>query len=469
MHKLIKNPVFKHISQIAEKKACEVFVVGGYVRDLLLKRPSKDIDILVLGSGIDFAESVAENWKGCSGLNVFKNFGTAMLRYKDYEIEFVGARKESYRSHSRKPVVEDGSFTDDIARRDFTINAMAVALHPAAFGTLIDLYNGQDDLKNNVLRTPLPAEKTFYDDPLRMMRAVRFATQLNFKLHPQVLKAIKMNGDRLRIISQERITDELQKIIISDKPSTGFKLLFSTGLLHLFFPELSQMQGVEVLDKKAHKDNFFHTLEVLDKVSEKSQNIWLRWAAILHDIAKPVTKKYCPEDGWTFHSHEFIGEKMVKPIFRRLRLPTGGPLKYVQKLVRLHLRPIALTEDSITDSAVRRLLFDAGEDIDDLMLLCKADITSKNEAKVKRFLKNLEKVEQKMVEIEKKDHIRTFQPPVTGEIIMETFGIGPGREIGIIKNAIKDAILDGVITNTYEEAYDFMLKEAEKINLKPLK
>lgn len=467
---LSSHPVFKELATYSEKADCKAFVVGGFVRDLLLKRESKDIDIVVIGEGVPFAQGFAKHLNDDSiNINVFENFGTAMLRYKDYEVEFVGARKESYRDSSRKPKVENASFEEDIARRDFTINAMALSLNKDNLGELIDLYGGVKDLKEKIIRTPLNADTTFYDDPLRMMRAIRFASQLNFTPNVEVISGIKRNKSRLSIISQERITDELNKTIMSPVPSVGFKLFHETGLLRVFFAEMSNLYGVETVGKKAHKDNFYHTLEVLDKIAALSDNLWLRWAAILHDIAKPATKKYTEEEGWTFHAHEYIGEKMVKRIFKRLKLPLGENMRYVKKMVRLHLRPIALTETHITDSAVRRLLFEAGDDIEDLMMLCKSDITSKNEAKVQRFLKNFEKVEKKLEVIEEKDRVRNFQPPISGEEIMETFNLTPCREVGIIKNAIKEAILEGIIPNNYKEAYDFMLKEAEKINLYPQK
>ena len=445
------------------------YIVGGYVRDILLNRESKDIDIVVLGEGIAFAENVAAVLGHNTTINVFKNFGTAMLKFKDLDIEFVGARKESYRSDSRKPIVENASFEEDILRRDFTINAMAISLNRENYGEIIDLFNGREDLKQLLIKTPQNPDITFSDDPLRMMRAVRFATQLNFNLHEDILIAITKNKERIAIVSSERITDELNKIIASPKPSIGFKILFSTRLLHIIFPEFANLQGIEFIGNKGHKDNFYHTLQVLDSVAEKSTNIWLRWAAILHDIAKPATKKFITNEGWTFHSHEFLGEKMAPGIFKKLKLPMGDNLKYVQKLIRLHLRPIALSEDDITDAAVRRLLFDAGNDVDDLLLLCEADITSKNEAKVKKFINNLRIVKVKLIEIEEKDRVREFQPPISGEEIMEIFGLTPCREVGIIKNEIKDAILDGLISNNYEEAYKFMLETAKKNNLYPVK
>ena len=444
------------------------FIVGGYVRDLLINRDSKDIDIVVLGEGINFAEKVAEKLGNNTSVKIFKNFGTVMLKFNDLDIEFVGARKESYRSNSRKPIVENASFEEDIIRRDFTINALAISLNKENYGEIIDLFNGRNDIKLKLIRTPQNPDITFSDDPLRMMRAIRFASQLNFNLDNDIIKAILKNKERINIVSFERITDELNKIIASPKPSIGFNILFNTKLLHVVFPEFASLQGVEFIDNKGHKDNFYHTLQVLDSVAEKTDNIWLRWAAILHDIAKPITKKFIPNEGWTFHSHEFIGEKMIPAIFKRLKLPLNENMKYVQKIVRLHLRPIALTENDITDSAIRRLLFDAGNDIDDLLLLCEADITSKNEAKVKKFISNLKLVKLKMIEIEEKDRIREFQPPISGEQIMSTFGLSPGRNVGVIKNEIKDAILDGLISNNYEEAFQFMLEIAKKNNIFPI-
>jgi len=465
----LTQPIFKSIAAISEQMQIKAFIVGGYVRDLLLNRESKDIDIVVLGEGIIFAENVAKSLGSDISIKVFKNFGTAMLKFNELEIEFVGARKESYRSTSRKPIVENATFDEDIMRRDFTINAMAISLNAENYGEIIDLYNGLEDLKEQIIRTPQNPDITFSDDPLRMMRAVRFATQLNFKLHDDVINAIIKNKERITIVSNERITDELNKIIASTKPSIGFNILFNTKLLHVIFPELANLQGVDFINNKGHKDNFYHTLQVLDSIAAKSNNIWLRWSAILHDIAKPITKKFYPEEGWTFHAHEFIGEKMVPAIFKRMKLPLGDNIKYVQKLIRLHLRPIALTENDITDSAIRRLLFDAGNDIDDLLLLCEADITSKNEQKVKKFISNLRLVKIKLVEIEEKDRIREFQPPISGEEIMNIFGLSPCREVGIIKNNIKDAILDGLISNNYEEAFQYMLEIAKKNNIYPIK
>ncbi|MFH0867162.1 MAG: HD domain-containing protein [Bacteroidota bacterium] len=439
----------------------KAFVIGGFVRDLILKRSCKDIDIVVSGSGIELAELVALRLGPDVTVNVFKNFGTAMIRHNDMVIEFVGARKESYRSDSRKPIVENGSIQDDQNRRDFTINALAISLQKENFGEVNDPFHGLEDLENGIIRTPLDPEMTFSDDPLRILRAIRFATQLNFIIEEKTFDAISSMKERISIISQERISEELNKIILSRKSSSGFHLLRESGLLDIIFPEMSALSGIEVMEGKGHKDNFNHTLEVLDKISMVSDNLWLRWAAILHDIGKPVVKKFDADTGWTFHGHDFIGSKMVSGIFRRLKLPMNEKMKYVEKLVQLHLRPIVLAEENVTDSAIRRLLFDAGDETDDLMLLCEADVTSKNPEKVKRFLKNFETVRKKLVEIEESDKLRNWQPPVNGEMIMKTFHIPPCREVGIIKDAICEAILDGTIVNTFEEAFRFMLKEGE--------
>ena len=462
----IEIPVLRTISDILEETGQPCFLIGGFVRDILLKRAvKKDIDIVVLGSGIDLAKKLAER-TGNRNVNIFKNFGTAMVHFNDYEVEFVGARKESYRNDSRKPIVEDGSLEDDQRRRDFTINAMAICLNKEHWGNLVDPFNGIRDLKNKILRTPLDPDTTYSDDPLRMMRAIRFATQLNFTIEEESFNAIKRNAHRIKIISQERIIDELNKIIAAPKPSIGFRLLDSSGLLEIIFPEVYALKGIEKRKGKAHKDNFLHTIKVVDNLSRHTDKLWLRWGALLHDIAKPPTKRWDEKAGWTFHGHEHLGAKMVPGIFRRQKLPLGKVMKYVQKLVQLHLRPIVLSQDIVTDSAVRRLLFDAGDDIDDLMLLCEADITSKNDEKVKRFLNNFQIVRQKLKEIEAKDAVRNFQPPVSGELIMETFNIGPGREVGIIKNTIKEAILDGDIHNNFEEAHRLMLKKGKELGLK---
>jgi poly(A) polymerase len=463
----LKHPVFKVVAQIAHEKNLPCFVVGGYVRDLLLDRPSKDIDFVVVGDALALAKAAAEKLR-VKKVSLFKNFGTAHFRYKDLDVEFVGARKESYSPDSRKPEVSSGSIHDDQNRRDFTINAMAFDMHPDHFGNLVDPFNGRKDLELGIIRTPLEPGITYSDDPLRMMRAIRFASQLNFRIEAKSLQAIIENAQRIEIISFERIVDELNKIILSKKPSRGFELLFDTKLLHLFFPEMVALHGVETINGNTHKDNFYHTLEVLDNLSENTDDLWLRWAAIMHDIAKPPTKRYDEKVGWTFHGHEDLGARMVPRIFKRLRLPLDHKMKYVQKLVRLHLRPIALVKGTVTDSAVRRLLFEAGDDVEDLMKLCNADITSKNEFKVKKFKRNFEIVQQKFKELEEKDRVRNFQPPVRGEEIMEVFGLGPCAEIGEIKIKIKDAILDGIIPNEYEAAYQLMLELGEKLGLKPV-
>ena len=442
------------------------FVIGGFVRDLLLKRGCKqDIDIVSLGSGIEFAQLVAGKLGNDIPVKFFKNFGTAMLRSEGSKIEFVGARKESYRKNSRKPIVENGTIEDDQNRRDFTINALAIDLGKKHYGRLVDPFNGQSDLDKKIIRTPLDPDITFSDDPLRMMRAIRFATQLNFTIDPVCLEAISRNANRITIVSMERVSDELNLIIQSPSPSKGIMLLEETGLLKIIFPEFVELRGSESIEGQGHKDNFYHTLKVLDNVAEKTESLWLRWSAILHDIAKPLTKKFIPGTGWTFHAHEFRCSKMVPEIFRKLKLPLNEKMKYVEKLVLLHLRPIVLAEDVVTDSAIRRLLFEAGDDIDDLMLLCEADITSKNQKKVKRFLENFEIVRMKLKEIEEKDRLRNWQPPVSGEMIMTAFGIQPSREVGIIKNAITEAILEGEIPNEFEAAYDLMLKEGVKLGL----
>ena len=455
---LKNNPVFGIVGAAASRLGLKAFVVGGYVRNLLLDRPSKDLDFVCVGSGIQLAEEVSKAFGG-TRVSVFQNFGTAMIRHEDMELEFVGARKESYRENSRKPLVEDGTLEDDQHRRDFTINAMAIGLNNDDWGKLIDPFDGQKDLSRKLIKTPLAPDITFSDDPLRMMRAVRFAAQLDFDIDADAFDSIIRNAHRLKIISAERIIDEVNKILLTPKPSYGFKLLFHSKLLHQFFPEMVLLQGVEYVGGNAHKDNFYHTLQVLDNVCKASDDLWLRWAAVLHDIAKPVTKRYDPNHGFTFHGHEDKGARMTPGIFRRLKLPMGENMAFVQKLVRLHLRPISLAYE-VTDSAIRRLLFEAGDDIDALMALCRADITSKNVEKVNRFLKNFDQLEQRMKEVEAKDHIRNFQPPVSGEDIMTELGIGPGKIVGIIKDRIKDAILEGEIRNNREEAWGFMLKVA---------
>lgn len=458
-----KNPVFKIVSNAGVVLGVKTYVVGGFVRDLVLQRPSKDIDFVCVGSGIALAQEVARSL-GSSQVTIFKNFGTAMIKQDQFELEFVGARRESYRQESRKPIVEDGTLEDDQLRRDFSINAMAISLNPEDYGEVLDPFDGILHLKKKIIKTPQQPELTFSDDPLRMLRAIRFASQLSFDIEADTFEAITKNIERIRIVSMERIIDELNKIILSPTPSYGFKLLFHSGLLKVIFPEMVALHGVEYVGGNAHKDNFFHTLQVLDNVSAMSDNLWLRWAAILHDIAKPLTKRYEEGHGWTFHGHEEKGARMTPGIFRRLKLPMNEKMEFVQKLVRLHLRPIALSKE-VSDSAIRRLLFEAGDDIEGLMKLCRADITSKNTEKVTRFLKNFEKVEQRMMEVEAKDNVRNFQPPITGDEIIRLFNLPPGPIIGEIKDRIKDAILDGEIHNNREEAYQLMLDVAKKKGL----
>ena len=459
---------FRLISEAADELGVEAYVIGGYVRDLFLNRHSKDIDIVAVGSGIELAKKVAQKLGRKASLSVFKNFGTAQVKCGDLELEFVGARKESYSHDSRKPVVENGTLEDDQNRRDFTINALAVCLNKNRFGELVDPFDGLEDLKQRTIRTPLDPDVTFSDDPLRMMRCIRFATQLNFYIEDDTFEALSRNKERIKIISRERIADELNKILLSPIPSKGFVDLDRCGLLELIFPELVALQGVETRNGKAHKDNFYHTLEVVDNIAKVTDNLWLRWATLLHDIGKPRTKRWDPKAGWTFHNHNYIGEKMIPDIFRKMKLPMNEKMKYVQKLVGLHMRPIVIADDEVTDSAVRRLLFEAGDDIDDLMMLCEADITSKNEAKKQRFLDNFKLVRQKLKDLEEKDRIRNFQPPVDGTEIMHVFDLQPCQEIGSLKSAIKDAILDGIIPNEHDAAFEYMLKKAQAMGLKPV-
>ncbi|MCM1138723.1 MAG: CCA tRNA nucleotidyltransferase [Duncaniella sp.] len=466
--KKLDNKLFHAIGEAADSICRPCYAVGGCVRDMFLDRPSKDIDFVTVGSGIELAQIVTERLGHGTHLSVFRNFGTAQVKKRDIELEFVGARKESYKRNSRNPIVEDGTLEEDLSRRDFTINALAIQVNTKGFGTLVDMFDGQGDMERRILRTPLDPDITFSDDPLRMMRAIRFATQLQFEIYPETFEAIRRNAQRIKIISKERVVDELMKIMASPKPSIGWDLLLKSGLLTLIFPELAAMRGVEVVNGRGHKDNFYHTLAVLDNVAAKSNNEWLRWAALMHDIAKPVTKRWDDKIGWTFHNHNFIGSKMVPKIFRNMRLPQDTKMKYVAKLVELHMRPIALVEDEVTDSAVRRLINDAGDDLEDLMMLCEADITSKNQEKVRKILDNFTLVRHKIVDLNERDHIRNFSPPIDGNEIMETFGITGGPIVGRIKSAIKNAILDGVIHNDYEEAHQLMLNLAKEEGLTPI-